>query len=107
MSMLQGKQSADDEIATMAASAIIPTAIRVVGLESDLVMRIKLGVCDLFLYDNNTDHTRLLMRKAKVAIGAGHREGVAVIAAGRNESRIETHRAFGHRGVLGVLRIRS
>ena len=43
----------------------------------------------LLLYDNHPDHTRLLMRKAKVSISARHRECVAVVAAGRDEARVK------------------
>jgi hypothetical protein len=85
MSILHGKQIAGAgllAIVIATASIIPPTRIvppcRIVTVPEKLLA--------LLLNDNHPDHTRLLMRKAKVAIGAGHRKGVAEVAAGRNEA---------------------
>src|SRR5579862_263979 len=104
MSMLHGKQTADAGNAAIAiATAKIISPTRIVLQRGRITASENLPA--LFLYDNHPDHTRLLVRKAKVAIGARHCERVAVVAAGRDEAGVERHRTLWHRGVHGVLRI--
>src|SRR5271169_378746 len=102
MSMLHGKQPAGaGHAATAIATASINSPTRIVLASGPITF---MSLPALLLDDNHPDHTRLLMRKAKVAIGARHGESVTVVAAGRDEARVERHRALRHRGVFGVLR---
>src|SRR5260370_40103539 len=104
MSILHGKQIADaGHPAIASATASINRAARFVLADAPITFLKNLRA--LFFDDNHPDHTRLLIRKAKVAIGTRHREFVAVVAARRDEAGVERHRALRHRSVLAVLSI--
>src|ERR1700730_46278 len=101
MSMLQGKQMpGTGDTAIAIATASINAVTRIVLAIGPITFS---KLPSLLLYDNHSDHTRLFMRKAKVAVGARHRERVAVIAAPRDEARVQRRRAFWHRSILGGL----
>src|ERR1700678_3044149 len=70
MSILHGKQPAGaGNAATAIATASINSPTRIVLASGPITFT---NLPALLLDDNHPDHTRLLMRKAKVAIGAGH-----------------------------------
>src|SRR5271168_1516448 len=106
MSILHGKQVAGTGRAAIAvATASINPPTRIV-LASGPITLLKISRL-LLLYNNHPDHTRLLMRKAKVTIGARHGESVAVIAARWDEAGVKRDRALRHRSVLAVLSVGS